>query len=187
MWKIMAAKTLMIAASNGPFFGLNSGIFVGDAVTLRAFFERVLEVRKTISGFRGDQILYQIAYLRYPELNLVVDAAASISYVLSYLYRAGDVDLFTSHKEGNKTITQCHAAEYLTASIPGSKAHYATDTEPIFMHFLGHYKSLYDNTCWLPAWDALADTINATTSHIRDFDRGTYVPLSDFCHVPSKK
>jgi hypothetical protein len=174
----------MTASSNGTFFGLNSGIFVGDSVSLRKFFEYVIEVRKSVKYTLGDQILYQIAYLRYPELNMVVDTDASISYVQSYLYRPGDVDLFSTRKEGNKTVTTCLADEYLTAATPGSKVHYGADTEPVFMHFPGNYKLMYDATCWKPMWSALAETISTNTTGIRDFDRGKFVPLSAFCKAP---
>jgi hypothetical protein len=184
LWKLMAAKTLMTAASNGPFFGLNSGIFVGDPVSLRTFFEHVLEVKKTMTDTRGDQILYQVAYVRYPELNMVVDTAASISYVQSYLYRPGDVNLFSTRQEGNKTVTTCLAEEYLTAATPGSKIRFGTDSEPVFMHFPGDFKPMYGTTCWKPTWTALAATIGANTTGIRDFDRGQHVPLSAFCKAP---
>ena len=80
------------STKRGPFFTLNSGLFVGDAVSLRQFFEKMSIVQATADkdlsvSIYNDQILFQLTYLRYPELNVFVDTDASMFFVFNYLFQ----------------------------------------------------------------------------------------------------
>jgi hypothetical protein len=160
MCTVMMSKTLMNSVSNGPFFGLNSGLFIGDAKSLQQFFAKIMEVRATINfEYHGDQFLYQLAYLRYPEINILIDTDASLFYTFSYLFRPGDVTGILFDK--------C-SKNFLQGKKNKVIVRYTHETEPVFMHFPGRWDTLYTKCVQNPYKKMYPSMANAI---IRDFDR----------------
>ncbi|ETV98052.1 hypothetical protein, variant 1 [Aphanomyces invadans] len=98
MCNAIAAKTASNTLVAGPNWSLGSGGILGDVQSLRAFLRRVTAIRIAQEEefrqhqtflFEGDQILFQIAYLTAPEINVKIDTAAEIFFVISYLIGPG--------------------------------------------------------------------------------------------------
>ncbi|KAF0688923.1 Aste57867_19548 [Aphanomyces stellatus] len=144
MCDAIAAKTGSNTIIPGPNWSLGSGGILGDVRSVRAFLRRVAEVRaaqelefQTSHTFlyEGDQILFQIAYLKYPEINVKVDAAAEIFFVLSYLVGPRDFTEFDG-------IVSVGCTPYFNHEGKPSQFKW-NGVSPIFFHFPGYYKHMF--------------------------------------------
>ncbi|OQR96036.1 hypothetical protein ACHHYP_17199 [Achlya hypogyna] len=175
MCSAIAAKTLSTTLVPGPNWSLGSGGILGDVRSIRAFLRRVHEIREAQEAeyhrsphssflFEGDQILFQLAYLRYPEINAKVDASAEIFFVLSYYITAGDFNEFTPG-------AGC-TPNYMSNGTPSRFAW--NQVAPVFFHFPGGYKYMY-RSCANPT-AAYRQGLGAGQYFV-DVDRGVQVPI----------
>ncbi|OQS05995.1 hypothetical protein THRCLA_01932 [Thraustotheca clavata] len=175
----IAVKTMISTPISGPNWSLGSGGIVGDVATVREFLRRVHQIRieqeleyaknpEQSFLFEGDQILFQLAYLRFPEINAIIDTQAEIFFVLSFLVGEGDFTEFSMEKG-------C-TMNYLANNI-GSKFTLNNIT-PIFFHFPGSSKR-HLNQCF--------SCVARERAHLRpnqyfmDIDRQQNVSIHDVC------
>ncbi|RHY37977.1 hypothetical protein DYB30_012200 [Aphanomyces astaci] len=189
MCSAVAAKTASTDAAPGPNWSLGSGGFLGDVRSIRAFLRRITEIRVAQEKdffrlanasafaddpafgqplrqsflFEGDQILFQIAYLKYPEVNVLVDTAADIFFVMSYLIGSGS---------GSSGCTSLYFHDQVPSKFTWN------DVQPVFFHFPGDFKPMFPRCA------------NATAKYRRapnpgkyfyDVDRQHDVAISSIC------
>ncbi|RHY19556.1 hypothetical protein DYB32_010211, partial [Aphanomyces invadans] len=176
----MLIKSSMHSAMGGPNWSLGSGGIVGDVWTFRQFMARVVQVTTeqieraradpTVPVFEGDQISFQLAYLRSPELNVLVDTRSEVFLVTSFMTLPGAVDHYDIDHG-------CSATSFFRGGVP-SKLRWFNHT-PMILHFPGDYKHLYDRC---------ADNVKAVLKaaapgkFMWDVDRNTSIPVHDVCY-----
>ncbi|RHY28176.1 hypothetical protein DYB32_006171 [Aphanomyces invadans] len=190
MCNMIAAKTSM---NSGPNWSLGSGGMLGDVRSVRAFLRRVNQVHaeqldkysrhESPFFFYGDQIAFQLAYVRFPEINVKVDTSGDIFFVTSFFVTPGDLDHFSLHGG-------CDDA-YFSHNTPSKLAWHGGT--PFFLHFpgvvclgrhafgkmgVGGYKHLYA-TCAPQVEHAIRD--QAPGKYMFDVDRQKNVLVSSVC------
>ncbi|ETV92774.1 hypothetical protein H310_13001 [Aphanomyces invadans] len=178
MCNMIAAKTSMNSLSKGPNWSLGSGGMLGDVRSVRAFLRRVNQVHaeqldkysrhESPFFFYGDQIAFQLAYVRFPEINVKVDTSGDIFFVTSFFVTPGDLDHFSLHGG-------CDDA-YFAHNTPSKLAWHGGT--PFFLHFPGGYKHLYA-TCAPQVEHAVRD--QAPGKYMFDVDRQKNVLVSSVC------
>ncbi|KAF0700772.1 Aste57867_8725 [Aphanomyces stellatus] len=144
---MIAAKTSINSIAEGPNWSLGSGGIVGDVQSIRAFIRRVNQVHDEQQKkyetqlspffFYGDQISFQLAYVRFPEINVKVDTSGDIFFVTSHFIAPGDLDKFNLE-------TGCSKDYFLN----GQPSKLAWDgTAPLILHFPGTLP-LVQNAIW---------------------------------------
>ncbi|KDO17047.1 hypothetical protein SPRG_17258 [Saprolegnia parasitica CBS 223.65] len=175
----MAAKTLSTAHIPGPNWSLGSGGILGDVRSFRSILRKVHQIRREQEElfakdphraylFQGDQILFQLAYLQSPEINVKVDASGEIFFVISHLVADGDFDEFSPAKG----CTRNYMAHGLASVYAWNRI------APVFFHFPGDYKEAF--------WSCAAPTSRYRESrgvgqYMFDVDRSRQVPVADVC------
>ncbi|OQS00570.1 hypothetical protein ACHHYP_03393 [Achlya hypogyna] len=172
------ARSIASSPGTGPNLYLGSGGILGDVATVRTFLQRVKQVHKEQQDayeagrspffFYGDQISFQLAYVRFPELNAQVDRDGAIYFVVSSAVRAGTM----SHLLPN---VGCDDGYY--ANAVGSTLEWSNSI-PVFFHFPGGYKFMY-NSCARPVAAALAK--DRRQHYMYDVDRHSKIPLATVC------
>nr|AIG56501.1 secreted protein [Achlya hypogyna] len=174
---LIAAKTAINSKVAGPNWSLGSGGILGDVKSIRAFLLRVDQVRREQEAlaatgvsvaFEGDQVAFQLAYVRFPEINAKVDTSGEIFLVVSYLVAEGDLEFFNPK-------TGCEVG-FMKSNRPSTLSWF--QGPPVFLHFPGDFKSMF------PSCERLA------AEHVRDLhpgkyfvdvDRKTKVKIHDVC------
>ncbi|OQS05646.1 hypothetical protein THRCLA_20562, partial [Thraustotheca clavata] len=174
---LIAAKTALNTKVAGPNWSLGSGGILGDVRSIRAFLARVEQVRQehedlvasgTSVSFQGDQIAFQLAYVRFPEINAKVDASGEIFLVLSYLVAQGDLEYF----DPNDGCT----SGFLHNNKPSTLTWF--QGTPVFIHFPGDYKKLFGSCEELAAVSVRAVSPG---KYFNDIDRTSKVAIHDVC------
>ncbi|RHZ02716.1 hypothetical protein DYB37_003474 [Aphanomyces astaci] len=179
MCSAIAAKTASNTLVPGPNWSLGSGGILGDVRSLRTFLRRVTEIRVAQEEefklhqtflFEGDQVLFQIAYLTSPEINVKIDTAAEIFFVISYLIGPGDFNEY-----GGCASTGC-SPQYFHDGVPSKFAW--NGVEPVFFHFPGDYKHQFPS-CANSA--AVYRRQKSPGKYFFDVDRQRKVLVSSLC------
>ncbi|OQS05991.1 hypothetical protein THRCLA_01931 [Thraustotheca clavata] len=179
MCSAIAAKTLSNTLIPGPNWSLGSGGILGDVKSIREFLQRVHQIRKEQEDeynnspinsflFEGDQILFQIAYLRFPDINVKIDANSEIFFVISYYISNGDFNEFIP----GQGCTSNYMAN-------GTSSRFAwNDVAPVFFHFPGGYKYMFDS-CARPTIEYRRQ--RGAGQYFIDVDRSTNVSIKSIC------
>jgi hypothetical protein len=167
MCGLMASKTQSVSFHKGPNWSLGSGGFVGDPESLKLFFRRLLSVRSQMVEYQGDQILFQLTYLRYPEINMFIDVAADLFLVMSPLIGNDDLEKFDA--EG---CTEAFMNDTRPSALRSSRK------QPVFLHFPGEHREKYANCCKLIITQEVQ---SRREQYFVDTDRDETIRIHDIC------
>jgi hypothetical protein len=145
---------LMTNLTRGPYRWLNSGGYMGDALSVRAMLEgtRAVEARYNGAG-GGDQTFAQLTQVSFPRINIRVDANASIWFALQ------------NYDEGN--VPGIRVGSGCDLNYTGA-VNRLTGIHSIFMHFNGNGKP-FQGSCTAAALRAAA---GQGSVYFLDNDRG---------------
>ncbi|CAK4084011.1 unnamed protein product [Aphanomyces euteiches] len=177
----MLIKSAMHSSMGGPNWSLGSGGIVADVKSLRTFMQRVVQVTdeqierhladpNNVPLFEGDQISFQLAYLRFPEINVMVDTKSEIFMVTSYMTTPGVVERMDN-------ANGC-APDFYKDGAPSKHSWYGHT--PMILHFPGDYKKF-----WTSCGDPMAEILKSKVSGkvMWDVDRNVPIPIRDVCPV----
>lgn len=124
--KDMCSLMSNMSTSSGPYRWLNSGGYMGDALSLRAMLAGTALMEQRYKGAGGgDQTFAQLTLVSFPRINMRVDVNAAIWFALQN-YENGDVPGI--HVHGGCDANYTGAVNTLTG------------IQSIFMHFNGNGK-----------------------------------------------
>ena len=154
-----------LAPTEGPYRWINSGGYVGDPVSLLAFFKGLAETMQRVK-FPDDQAQAQLVQMLFPRINVKVDSSAEIWFSFQN-FDDGDVPRI------NATTERCDADYILDGMPPRNRL---TGSLPMMMHFNGNGKPF------------LGSCISAVMRHVPrngtytvfDFDRQKNVSCGTF-------
>lgn len=165
--KFLCALMTCDAPTKGPYKWLNSGGYVGDVTSLKAFFE-ASNILSKYYNINDDQAIAQLVQLTFPSLNIVTDSSAEIWFAFQN-FKDGDVDRIEE-----KPSKKCRE-DYLEHGIE-APVNKLTGTKPMFLHFNGNGKP-FQGSC---STNILKYYRNKEHYFI-DFDRGAKIQLKDIC------